>query len=241
MTDSTRPDPFGPPISAGGRVARLAGAADMPGVLDLRAAAFRQGRDDRDDFDSDSLHLWVGRPAGPVEATLRVRRHRDATGLLQGYAASLYDLGAMARLGGETLELGRLCTQGGDGDLLRLLWAGVARLALVTGAARLIGCTSFHTTDAGSLGPAWALLAARHQGPADRRPAAKAPETLSFDTVQASADPEAAALLPGLLRAYLAMGVVIDRDLGTCHVFTCVEIDRMPEARRRALQRLASG
>lgn len=239
-------DLFGAPIRQGGRMVRLAGPGDMEAVLALRARAFRGGAEDRDDFDADSLHLWVGPEAGPVQATLRLRRHADAGALLGGYAARFYDLAAMAGAGGEVLELGRLCTEPGAGspDLLRLLWAGVARLALATGAARLIGCTSFHTIDAAALDPAWALLAARHQGPAALTPGRKAAEIRPFEALRAPPDPAAAARLPGLLRAYLSMGgwvsdhAVIDRDLGTCHVFTCVEIATMPEARRRLLAQM---
>ena len=51
--------------------------------------------------------------------------------------------------------------------------------------------------------------------------------------------------MPPLLRAYLALGgwvgsdLVIDRELGTSHVFTCVEIAAMPEPRKRLLCALA--
>ena len=238
---------FGAPITAGGLQVRLAGTADMPALLDLRARAFRGGAQDVDSYDADSLHLWVGPPGGAPRATLRLRRHSDAAALLAGYAAQHYDLRALAAVGGESLELGRLCTEPGAGhaDLLRLLWAGVARLALETGAARLVGCTSFHTTDAAALDPAWAYLAARSLGPPDTRPGRTAPELRGFEAATAVPEANAAGLLPPLLRAYLSLGgwvsdhAVIDRDLGTCHVFTCVEIDRLPEARKRALAQMA--
>ncbi|MCW1933251.1 GNAT family N-acetyltransferase [Pararhodobacter zhoushanensis] len=238
---------FGAPISAGALQVRLADAQDMPALLDLRARAFRRGAQDVDSYDADSLHLWVGAPGGAPRATLRLRRHGDAGALLSGYVAQHYDLHALAAKGGESLELGRLCTEpgAGDADLLRLLWAGVARLALQTGAARLVGCTSFHTTEAATLDPAWALLASRNLGPADTRPGRIAPELRGFEAATTPAEPGAAALLPPLLRAYLALGgwvsdhAVIDRDLGTCHVFTCVEIDRLPEGRKRALAQMA--
>ena len=48
--------------------------------------------------------------------------------------------------------------------------------------------------------------------------------------------------MPGLLRSYLAMGgwvsdhAVIDRDLGTLHVLTVVDIAAIPPARARLLR-----
>jgi len=51
--------------------------------------------------------------------------------------------------------------------------------------------------------------------------------------------------MPPLLRAYLRMGgwvsdhAVIDRDLGTLHVFTGLEIRAVPPARARALRAVA--
>lgn len=243
------PEGHGLPMVRGGWRLRLAGAADMPALLALRARAFGRagGVSDSDAADPLSLHFHLSRDAdaAPPLATLRLRRHGDAAALLGGYAARFYDLSALAAAGGPTLELGRLCTEPGAGeaDLLRLIWAGVARVALAGGVARLIGCTSFAGTETAPLAPALALLAARHLGPASQRPGIKAPETRPL--AGSTPDAAAAALLPPLLRAYLAMGgwvsdhLVIDRDLGTCHVFTCVDIDRMPDGRRRVLSRLA--
>ncbi|GAB4268210.1 MAG: GNAT family N-acetyltransferase [Pararhodobacter sp.] len=238
---------FGTPLEQGGWVVRLARDDDLGAVLALRGRVFRGGADDTDAHDAASLHLWIGRAGQGPRATLRLRLHEDAESLLSGYAAQHYDLTALAAAGGRVLELGRLCAEGPamDADLLRLVWAGVARIALRTGTARLIGCTSFHTTEAASLDPALALLRARHLGPDDLRPGRKAPEARGVEAAGVPPRPEAAALMPPLLRVYLAMGgwvsdhLVVDRDLGTCHVFTCVDIAAMPSARRRSLSRLA--
>lgn len=242
---------FGAPLVRNGWEVRLATPEEVPELLKLRARVFRgdDSTDDTDEYDAGSLHLRVGRVGQGGLATLRLRRHRTGDSLSRGYAARFYDLGALRKARGETLELGRLCTDpdARDPDILRLVWAGVARLVLSTGAARMIGCTSFHTTDPKPLRPALGLLAARYLGPIPRRPGRKATETFGFDDLADIADPKAATKLPPLLRAYLSMGgwvsdhMVIDRDLGTCHVFTCVDVDSMPEARKRSLTALAGG
>lgn len=238
---------FGAPIRLGRHELRPARRDELAEVLALRALAFRgdAGAADGDGFDADALHLRAGPPGAPPLAALRVLVHGQ--GSIDGYAAQFYDLAALAGAPGPALELGRLCLHPAhpDPDLMRLVWAGVTRVAETRGAARLIGCTSFHTTDPGSLAPALGLLARRHLGPEALRPGRRAGETRALAEWAGAATPEGAALLPPLLRAYLALGgwvsdhLVIDRDLGTCHVFTCVEIAAMPEARKRILRQLA--
>lgn len=247
---SSRPDParFGPPIRQGGLEARPAvGPAELAEILALRALAFRgdPAAADGDGFDADCLHLRVGPQGGPALATLRLLPHPQ--GRIAGYAARAYDLDALARAPGAALELGRLCLHPAHSapDLMRLVWAGVARAAGAWDAARLIGCTSFPTLDPETLAPALGLLAQRHLGPEALRPGRRAPRTRALADWSGAASAEGAARLPPLLRAYLALGgwvsdhLVIDPDLGTCHVFTCVEIAAMPEGRKRVLRALA--
>ena len=261
MIPASAPDPalFGAPIRAGGLVAApVADATGIDALLALRALAFRgdASADDRDGFDAACLHLRIGRAHGPALATLRLQPQPE--GRISGYAASCHDLSALAAAPGPALELGRLCLhpehaapagRAEDGaagaDLMRLVWASVARLTDRCGAARLIGCSSFPGSDPAAHAAALGLLAQRHLGPPALRPARKAPETRPLSDWAAAATPWGAAGMPPLLRAYLALGgwvadhLVIDRDLGTCHIFTCVEIATMPEGRKRLLRAMA--
>jgi L-ornithine Nalpha-acyltransferase len=246
----SRPDParFGPPIRHGSLVARLARTPDdLQACLGLRALAFRgdpRARDD-DRFDPDCLHLMVAGPGNAVLATLRAYPH--IPGRIVGYGAQFYDLTALEAEPGTALELGRLCLHPGhpDPDLIRLIWAGVSRLVDEWHAARLIGCTSFPGTDPDLMAPALGLLARRHIGPNQLRPFKRALQIRLLGDWADDAHPDGAALLPPLLRSYLALGgwvsdhLVIDADLNTCHVFTCLEIAAMPAGRKRILRRLA--
>lgn len=246
----SRPDPalFGPVIRQG-RLAVTPATTDaqIAACLALRALAFRGDTNaaDGDRFDAHCLHLAVRAQDGPVLATLRLHPH--APGQITGYAAQHCDLSALAAAPGAALELGRLCLHPAhpDPDLMRLVWAGVTRAVDGWGAARLIGCTSFPGTDPDALAPALGLLALRHLGPADLRPGQLSPVTRVLSDWTDAATPQGAALLPPLLRAYLALGgwvsdhLVVDRDLNTCHVFTCLDIAAMPEGRKRILRGLA--
>ncbi|MFN3952931.1 MAG: GNAT family N-acyltransferase [Pararhodobacter sp.] len=240
---------FGPPLRREGWVVRPARTEELPSLRALRGLAFRGGGGDGDAFDADCLHLWIGRDGEGPRATIRVHHH-PAGVLHEGYSAQYFDLGPLAGAPGPVLELGRLCAHPDhpQADLMRLIWAGVTRLVEGTGAARLIGCSSLQGTDPGRYSTALAALAARHLGPdAHRpRPRPRPVETFAFGGLRAiRAAPGDLAVLPPLLRAYLAMGgwvgdhLVIDRDLGTCIVFTCVEIASMPDSRKRVFRALA--
>lgn len=238
---------FGPPLNRSGWQVRPARSGELPALQALRGRAFRGGGADTDAFDARCTHLWVGPEEGAPLATIRVQGHHAGT-LEHGYAAQFHDLSALAGAQGPALELGRLCLDPAhaSADLMRLIWAGVTRLAEGAGAARLIGCASFRGTDPAAFTPALALLAARHRGPPGLRPAILARESYDFSgLVPDNPRPADMALLPPLLRFYLALGgwvgdhLVIDRDLGTCHLFTCVEIATMPEARKRVLRAMA--
>ena len=255
---------FGQALTLGGLTVRLAGPKDMPALGRLRARAFR-GDDqayDLDEQDSRAWHLWLGQstqadcPGAAAEplATARLTLHTARASLLAGYCAQSYDLCALSALPGPVLEVGRVCLDprieadtAQRADLFRLMWAGIARLVLRHQVQRLIGCASFATTDPRSCLPALQVLAARHIGPARLRPAKRAAETFDLPAPGADITMEGLQALPPLLRAYLAWGgwvsdhLVIDRDLATAHVFTCVEVATMPDARKRVLARMADG
>ncbi|MBC2835580.1 GNAT family N-acetyltransferase [Gemmobacter straminiformis] len=217
----------------------------------LRALCFRGGASDRDALDALCQHPTVTDTAtGTTVAAFRIQLLPDAAALRQSYAARFYDLARLAALSGPFLELGRFCLHPDwhDPDILRLAWAGLTRIVDAHGVTLLFGCTSFSGTDPAPHLDAFAHLAARHRAPSDRAPLQGA-DALDYPALTRGyrADPkQGVASLPPLLRTYLAMGgwvsdhAVIDRDLNTLHVFTGVEIARIPPARARLLRALAT-
>jgi len=243
---------FTDPLRMGGWEVRLVRTgAEMEAVLALRALAFRghARRADADRFDAGALHLWIG-PEGAARplATIRAFAHPDGRALLGGYSAQVYGLAGLAGQGGLSLEIGRLCLDPGhpSADLVRLIWAGVARMVLRLGAARLIGCPSFASAQPERLAPHLAALSARYLGPDGLRPTPGAREWMGFVGLPLPLpDSAEAPALPPMLRVSLAQGgwmgdhMVVDRDLGTCHVFTCIDIAAMPAGRKRILRAMA--
>jgi putative hemolysin len=111
----------------------------------------------------------------------------------------------------------------------------------------LFGCSSFHGTEAREYYDAFALLRDRHIAPKRWLPRVKAPSVFRFASrLRRKPDlKRAQAKMPPLLRTYLLMGgwvsdhAVIDRDLGTLHVFTGLEISAVPPSRARLLRAVA--
>lgn len=240
------------PLTAGRYRLRLAqGAAELAAAQGLRALAFRLGSGgDSDPFDPLCQHLLVEETSGGLLACLRVLPLAGGAALQRGYCAQFYDLSPLSDLPGPLLEVGRFCLHPGtrDPDLVRLLWAGLARLVEETGARHLIGCSSFAGTDWRPYAQAFALLRG-HLAPAGRAAREKAPEPIRFAEVVAGLVPEPAAglrALPPLLRSYLALGAVVsdhavaDPAMNTLHVLTLLDIAAIPPARAAQLRALAA-
>lgn len=219
---------------------------DLRAVQRLRFRCFRSGQGgdglDADRHDAESRHLLVEPSDGG--APVATCRFRVATGSLDRfYASEFYDISALGLRGGPKMEVGRFCIDPAcaDPDALRLAWAAMTRVVDAEGVSVMFGCSSFAGTDPAPYAEGLALLAARYLGPAELRPARKVNETLTLP--DHPHDPKRGmAQLPALLRTYLAMGgwvgdhAVVDRDLGTLHVFTAVEIAAIPPARARLLR-----
>lgn len=206
-----------------------------------------EGRD-ADAFDPHCDHLLVEAVADDrLVACCRLLPLTSGAAIGQSYAAQHYGLAALARFSGPMVEMGRFCIHPAvhDPDVLRLAWAAVTRYVDAAGVQMLFGCSSFPGTAAEAHRDAFALLRDRHLAPGCWLPQVKALQVVRFDA--AGGDRAAGWLrLPPLLRSYLLMGgwvsdhAVIDDDLGTLHVFTGVEIGKVPLARARALRAIAS-
>lgn len=237
------------PIRKGRLAARLAaGRADMARVMALRAVCFpRASGVEEDAQDALSAHVMVEGPE-QLLAYFRVMLFGWGAGLEQGYAARFYDVGPLSGYARPIAEMGRFCVAPGGvhPDVLRLAWGAMTRLVDEGQAGLLVGCSSFR-------GAAWeghraglALLAAEFVGPAEHLPGRKAPEVVDLAVAGPVVDRRSSlAGLPPLLRTYLGMGgwvsdhAVVDRELDTLHVFTCVEVDRVPAARAASLRAVA--
>jgi putative hemolysin len=221
------------------------GGADMAAVMALRRRHFRvDAGGTPDGCDAACRHLMViDRGTGALAATCRYRVFPDSGALGTSYAAGFYDLRSLAACKGRFLELSRFCSAGQDADALVTAWGALTRVIDSAGVAVIFGCASFPRADPQGHAPALAALAP-HVGPRTLRPDRKAVETLPLGCTGPEAGARAGGL-PRLLQTYLAMGgwvsdhAVIDREMDTVHVFTLVEVARVPAARAARLRQLA--
>ena len=241
-------------IRQGRYVARLArGAEDVVRAQGLRAAAFHGGAAarDADAHDAACLHVLVEEAdGGRLVCCFRVLLLGGGPEIARSYSAQFYDLSALSAFEGRMAEMGRFCIRPGmvDPDILRVAWAAMTRLVDDHGVAMLFGCSSFRGVEAGPYLDSFAVLGARHLAPRRWWPRVKAPAVFRFAERLSRHTPdlkEAMRHMPPLLRTYLMMGgwvsdhAVIDRQMGTLHVFTGVEIRAIPAARARMLRALA--
>lgn len=237
-------------LRKGGLVARLAaGRGDMARVMALRAAAFpRRAGAEADAQDALCAHVMI-EGEGALLGYFRVMLFGWGAGLEQGYAARFYDVAPLSGYARPIAEMGRFCLDPGGvhPDVLRLAWGAMTKVVDEGQAGLLVGCTSFRGAEWQAHRAGLALLASEFLGPVARRPGRKAAEVVDFPALAGAVTDRRAALaaLPPLLRTYLAMSgwvgdhAVVDRELDTLHVFTCVEVDRVPRARAASLRSVA--
>lgn len=228
------------------RARLVQGDGDIGASLALRRAVFRDGlQDDRDGFDRRCQHVLIEEAAtGDLLCSCRLLPVAAGDQIETTYAAQFYDLTKLKVFPSPMLEVGRFCVHPtrAEADVLRLAWAMIAAQVDAGEVGLLFGCSSFPGTEACSWEQAFSLLAQRHLAPPPWAPANAGATSITLAQSALVDRKVAMAQIPPLLRTYLAMGgwvsdhAVVDRDLGTVHVFTGVEIAKVPAARARALR-----
>lgn len=247
-----------PVASAGARfrVRWATDEADIATTQRLRHLCFveaaggqaRPGGREADGFDALCRHAMIEEAGtGRLVASFRAMLLPSGGAVAESYSAQFYGLARLERFPAPLVEVGRFCVHPGcrDADVLRLAWGHLTRLVDEAGVGMLFGCSSFAGTDPAPYGEALALLGGAYRAPEALAPAVKAAEVVRLDAGQGVDRRRAMAAMPPLLRTYLGMGgwvsdhAVVDRDMGTLHVFTGVEIAAIPPARARALRAVA--
>ena len=193
---------------------------------------------DRDAFDIHCRHLYVrDHASGAIVACTRILtddRAADAGGF---YSADEFDLGALERLPGRSMEIGRTCVAAEfrSGAVIALLWSGIAELIAEEGFDYLFGCASVGLEDGGANARAvLRALQADYLSPPYHRVRPRKP------LPAADARPTGPARMPPLLKAYVNLGAKAcgepywDADFNCGDVFMLLNVmDLNPRYARR--------
>jgi len=230
------------------RVRLAAAPRDIRAAQHLRFLAFRAGAQlrpaglDRDAHDAGCQHVLIEEKASDrLVCCFRMMTLGSGRAIGRSYSADHYDLAGLAGFPGRMLEMGRFCLhpEVRDPDVVRLAWSSVAHMVVRRNIEFLFGCTSFCGTHVRDYLPAFGALHRRHVAPRQWLPGVKAADVVEFSTLVAPGVTLDDRRIPPLLRSYLSMGgwvsdhAVVDHDLNRIHVFTGLEVARIPAARAR--------
>ena len=237
------------------RVREASAPSDFDAIQDLRSRSFKADRNrspDADRFDDICTQFMIeDHEEGRLICSFRTLMLDGGEAIGQTYSSQFYDLSALTAYSGPLLEIGRFCVDPltNDPDLLRLAWGALASVVDENGVRLLFGCSSFQGLDPEPYLDAFALLRARHLAPQEWRPKVKSNDVFDFTLRIGTHSNHAGAnaQLPPLLKTYLLMGgwvsdhAVIDAEMNTLHVFTGVEVNNIPETRKKLLRSVVAG
>ncbi|MEM9912586.1 MAG: GNAT family N-acyltransferase [Pseudomonadota bacterium] len=235
------------------RARRADTQADLAAAQHLRALSFlgRAAPPDADAFDPVCTHIIVrDQFTDQLVCCFRMLLLASGDATSRSYSAQFYDLSALETFRSPMAEVGRFCIhpEARDADILRVAWGGMARFVDENGVRMLFGCSSFKGNDANPYLDAFALLRNQYLAPDPWLPGIKSTSVFRFADLSHGDEPDRRAglrVMPPLLRTYLGMGgwvsdhAVIDPLMNTLHVFTGLEIDAVPDARKRVLRAMA--
>ncbi|MEU9332849.1 GNAT family N-acyltransferase [Streptomyces sp. NPDC048290] len=187
---------------------------------------------DIDPFDAYCDHLLVRDTlSGEVVGTYRLLPPDRAAVAGRLYSEGEFDLGGLAPIRPQLVEVGRSCVHPDhrDGTVIGLIWAGIARYMVAGGHEWLAGCCSVPLADGGALAAAtWDRVQGRHLAPEEYRVRPLLP--WSADGVTR---PEGRTELPPLLRGYLRLGAWVcgepahDPDFGVADLYVLLSMRRV--------------
>jgi len=198
---------------------------------------------ERDDFDPYFDHLLLidsSRDPDLLQDVVGVYRLMPPEGFARSgryYSDSEFDLSVLMASGRRLLELGRSCVhpdmRGGAG--MFLLWNALAEYVRERGIEIMFGAASFHGTDVAALAKPLSLLHHYHRATGALRVTARPAQRLDMNLIpfELVDRPDAMALVPPLIKAYLRLGghvsdgAWIDRDFNTTDVCLVMDTARM--------------
>jgi len=205
---------------------------------------------DVDEFDIPCRHVLVENlESEKLICCYRIMIFDNGKEISNSYSSQFYDLKAIESFPDPMVEVGRFCVHPeiNDPRVILTAWAALAQIVDQNQTQLLFGCSSFEGVEKEKYLDSFALLRDRYIAPDHWRPKIKAAQVFCYskDLIDKVDKKKALLNMPPLLKTYLSMGAwvsdhaVVDLKMKTLHLFTGMEISKIPKSRKQFLLNLA--
>ena len=204
---------------------------------------------DIDDFDTVCQHVLIENlETEKLICCYRILKFDNGENISSSYSSKFYDLKALESYTEPMIEIGRFCidSEVNDPSVVLTAWAALAQIVDQNQTELLFGCSSFEGIEKEKYLDSFALLRDRYMAPDHWRPKIKAAQVFYYskDLIYKVDKKKALLNMPPLLKTYLSMGAwvsdhaVVDLNMKTLHLFTGMEISKIPKSRKNLLLNL---
>ncbi len=226
---------------------------DVLAAQSLRYQCFNLSNKDEldvDDFDALCQHVLIENlETEKLICCYRILKFDSGKNISSSYSSQFYDLKVIENFTEPMIEVGRFCIdpEVNDPSIVLTAWAALAQIVDHNETELLFGCSSFEGIEKEKYFDSFALLRDRYMAPDHWRPKIKAAQVFCYskDLIYKVDKKKALLNMPPLLKTYLSMGAwvsdhaVVDLNMKTLHLFTGMEISKIPKSRKKFLLNLA--
>ena len=226
---------------------------DVLAAQSLRYQCFNLSNKDEldvDEFDALCQHVLIENlETEKLICCYRILKFDSGKNISSSYSSQFYDLKVIENFTEPMIEVGRFCIdpEVNDPSILLTAWAALAQIVDHNETELLFGCSSFEGIEKEKYFDSFALLRDRYMAPDHWRPKIKAAQVFCYskDLIYKVDKKKALLNMPPLLKTYLSMGAwvsdhaVVDLNMKTLHLFTGMEISKIPKSRKNFLLNLA--
>ena len=226
---------------------------DVLAAQSLRYQCFNLSNKDEldvDDFDALCQHVLIeSLETEKLICCYRILKFDSGKNISSSYSSQFYDLKVIENFTEPMIEVGRFCIdpEVNDPSVVLTAWAALAQIVDHNQTEVLFGCSSFEGIEKEKYFDSFALLRDRYMAPDHWRPKIKAAQVFCYskDLIYKVDKKKALLNMPPLLKTYLSMGAwvsdhaVVDLNMKTLHLFTGMEISKIPKSRKKFLLNLA--
>ena len=219
---------------------------DVLAAQSLRYQCFNLSNKDEldvDDFDALCQHVLIENlETEKLICCYRILKFDSGKNISTSYSSQFYDLKVIENFTEPMIEVGRFCIDPEENDpsVVLTAWAALAQIVDHNQTELLFGCSSFEGIEKEKYFDSFALLRDRYMAPDHWRPKIKAAQVFCYskDLIYKVDKKKALLNMPPLLKTYLAMGAwvsdhaVVDLKMKTLHLFTGMEISKIPKSRK---------